>query len=243
MPVLVPRYTPSRRDDVEIKLDDDAGMTYDDAHGETDIAELPRPAFAWSWHLGAGSIGWAPAALGRPGHRADRRRQEHRLRPGARRLRRSEEHGRGADQREEGPQQDRADQAGRDPLGHLHARGEEAARRPDAGPRSPVKLELGRSAALGHRAPEADAAGRRGASGDAERSGRPRERRHQRARGGAGERLQKASPTSRRARSSPRRAASATSTKSSGRRASSGSCRSRPRARARRKSRARMRPR
>jgi carboxyl-terminal processing protease len=55
VPVLVPRYTPSRRDDVEIKLDDDAGMTFDEAKGETDMAELPRPAFAWSWHLGAGS--------------------------------------------------------------------------------------------------------------------------------------------------------------------------------------------
>ena len=55
VPVLVPRYTPSRRDDVEIKLEDDAGMTFDDAHGETDIAELPRPTFVWSWHLEGGS--------------------------------------------------------------------------------------------------------------------------------------------------------------------------------------------
>ena len=48
VPVKIPRYMPSRRDDVTLKWDDDAGDTIDDQHAETDIAELPRPAFAWS---------------------------------------------------------------------------------------------------------------------------------------------------------------------------------------------------
>jgi carboxyl-terminal processing protease len=48
VPVKVPRYMPSRRDDVTLKWEDDAGDAIDDQHFETDIAELPRPAFAWS---------------------------------------------------------------------------------------------------------------------------------------------------------------------------------------------------
>ena len=48
VPVKIPRYMPSRRDDVTLKWEDDAGDGIDDQHAETDIAELPRPAFAWS---------------------------------------------------------------------------------------------------------------------------------------------------------------------------------------------------
>ncbi len=48
VPVKIPRYMPSRRDDVTMKWEDDAGDSIDDQHFETDIAELPRPAFAWS---------------------------------------------------------------------------------------------------------------------------------------------------------------------------------------------------
>ncbi|MBS2021389.1 MAG: PDZ domain-containing protein [Deltaproteobacteria bacterium] len=48
VPVKIPKYTPSRRDDITVKWEDDSGSAFDDTHGETDIAELPRPAFAWS---------------------------------------------------------------------------------------------------------------------------------------------------------------------------------------------------
>ncbi len=48
VPVKIPRYMPSRRDDVILKWEDDAADSIDDQHAETDIAELPRPAFAWS---------------------------------------------------------------------------------------------------------------------------------------------------------------------------------------------------
>jgi carboxyl-terminal processing protease len=51
VPVKIPRYMPSRRDDLLIKWDDDSGVAVDDLHAETDIAELPRPAFAWSMQL------------------------------------------------------------------------------------------------------------------------------------------------------------------------------------------------
>jgi carboxyl-terminal processing protease len=51
VPVKVPRYVPSRRDDIALKWEDDQGDALDDVHGESDIAELPRPTFAWSWQL------------------------------------------------------------------------------------------------------------------------------------------------------------------------------------------------
>ncbi|TMB27734.1 MAG: hypothetical protein E6J61_19410, partial [Deltaproteobacteria bacterium] len=47
----IPRYVPSRRDDITVKWEDDQGSSLDDLHAESDIAELPRPAFAWSWQL------------------------------------------------------------------------------------------------------------------------------------------------------------------------------------------------
>ncbi|HYV64726.1 MAG TPA: MXAN_5808 family serine peptidase, partial [Myxococcales bacterium] len=56
VPVKVPRYMPSRRDDVTVKFEDDQGDGIEDVRGDTDIQELPRPSFAWSWQLsGAGS--------------------------------------------------------------------------------------------------------------------------------------------------------------------------------------------
>src|SRR5205823_9005149 len=42
---------PSRRDDITVKWEDEAGDPIDDARAESDIAELPRPAFAWSWQV------------------------------------------------------------------------------------------------------------------------------------------------------------------------------------------------
>jgi carboxyl-terminal processing protease len=48
VPLKIPRYMPSRRDDVTVKWEDDQGDTIEDNHAQTDIAELPRPAFAWS---------------------------------------------------------------------------------------------------------------------------------------------------------------------------------------------------
>ena len=51
VPIKIPRYTPSRRDDVAVKWEDDAGDTIEDNRAETDISELPRPAFAWSWQV------------------------------------------------------------------------------------------------------------------------------------------------------------------------------------------------
>src|SRR5260370_2086684 len=49
VPIKVPRYMPSRRDDITVKWDDDAADALEDSHAESDIAELPRPAFAWTW--------------------------------------------------------------------------------------------------------------------------------------------------------------------------------------------------
>ena len=51
VPIRVPRYVPSRRDDVTVKWEDELGDQLDDAHAEADISELPRPAFAWSYQV------------------------------------------------------------------------------------------------------------------------------------------------------------------------------------------------
>ncbi len=51
VPIKVPRYMPSRRDDVTVKWEDDLGDPLDDARAESDIAELARPAFAWTWQV------------------------------------------------------------------------------------------------------------------------------------------------------------------------------------------------
>jgi carboxyl-terminal processing protease len=56
VPVKIPRYMPSRKDDVTVKFEDDQSDAIEDVRGESDIQELPRPSFAWSWQLtGAGS--------------------------------------------------------------------------------------------------------------------------------------------------------------------------------------------
>src|SRR5229473_1035192 len=56
VPVKVPRYMPSRKDDVTVKFEDEQGDAIEDVRGESDIQELPRPSFAWSWQLtGSGS--------------------------------------------------------------------------------------------------------------------------------------------------------------------------------------------
>src|SRR5438445_6510081 len=56
VPVKIPRYMPSRKDDVTVKFEDDQGTSIEDVRGESDIQELPRPSFAWSWQLtGPGS--------------------------------------------------------------------------------------------------------------------------------------------------------------------------------------------
>jgi carboxyl-terminal processing protease len=51
VPVKIPRYMPSRRDDVTLRWEDEAGDQLEEARAETDIAELPRPAFAWSYQI------------------------------------------------------------------------------------------------------------------------------------------------------------------------------------------------
>src|SRR5207245_1455597 len=51
VPIKIPRYVPSRRDDVTLKWEDDSGDQLEEARAETDIAELPRPAFAWSYQI------------------------------------------------------------------------------------------------------------------------------------------------------------------------------------------------
>ena len=56
VPVKVPRYMPSRKDDVTVKFEHEQGDAIEDVRGESDIQELPRPSFAWSWQLtGPGS--------------------------------------------------------------------------------------------------------------------------------------------------------------------------------------------
>src|SRR5439155_18386247 len=46
----------SRKDDVTVKFEDDQSATIEEVRGESDIQELPRPSFAWSWQLsGPGS--------------------------------------------------------------------------------------------------------------------------------------------------------------------------------------------
>jgi carboxyl-terminal processing protease len=56
VPVKIPRYMPSRKDDVTVKFEDEQGDTVEEVRGESDIQELPRPSFAWSWQLtGPGS--------------------------------------------------------------------------------------------------------------------------------------------------------------------------------------------
>ncbi len=51
VPIKIPRYVPSRRDDITLKWEDEAGDPLEEAHAESDISELPRPAFAWSWQI------------------------------------------------------------------------------------------------------------------------------------------------------------------------------------------------
>src|SRR5437870_4983322 len=51
VPIKIPRYMPSRRDDVTLKWEDDSGDQLEEARAETDIAELPRPACAWSYQI------------------------------------------------------------------------------------------------------------------------------------------------------------------------------------------------
>ena len=51
VPIKIPKYIPSRRDDISIKWEDELGDKIEDAHAEADIAELPRPAFAWTWQV------------------------------------------------------------------------------------------------------------------------------------------------------------------------------------------------
>src|SRR6266478_1340499 len=51
VPIKVPKYMPSRRDDISVKWEDELGDPMDDARAESDISELPRPAFAWAWQV------------------------------------------------------------------------------------------------------------------------------------------------------------------------------------------------
>ncbi len=51
VPIKIPRYMPSRKDDVTLRWEDEAGDALEEARAETDIAELPRPAFAWSYQV------------------------------------------------------------------------------------------------------------------------------------------------------------------------------------------------
>jgi carboxyl-terminal processing protease len=51
VPIKIPRYMPSRRDDVTLRWEDEAGDQLEEARAETDIAELPRPTFAWSYQI------------------------------------------------------------------------------------------------------------------------------------------------------------------------------------------------
>ena len=54
VPIKIPRYMPSRRDDIAVKWEDDTGDTIEDSHAESDLLELPRPAFAWTWQVASG---------------------------------------------------------------------------------------------------------------------------------------------------------------------------------------------
>ena len=51
VPIKIPRYVWSRRDDVTLKWEDEVGQQIEESHAESDIAELARPAFAWSWQI------------------------------------------------------------------------------------------------------------------------------------------------------------------------------------------------
>ena len=51
VPVKVPRYMPSRRDDITVKWDDEESDAIEELRAQSDIAELPRPTFAWSWQV------------------------------------------------------------------------------------------------------------------------------------------------------------------------------------------------
>ena len=55
VPVKVPKYTPSRRDTITVRWEDEAGTSLDELKGESDLAELPRPTLSWSYHLQGGS--------------------------------------------------------------------------------------------------------------------------------------------------------------------------------------------
>ncbi|HEY2030395.1 MAG TPA: MXAN_5808 family serine peptidase, partial [Myxococcales bacterium] len=54
VPIKVPRYVPSRRDDIALKWEDDTSDTIEDSHAESDLIELPRPAFAWTYQVQSG---------------------------------------------------------------------------------------------------------------------------------------------------------------------------------------------
>jgi carboxyl-terminal processing protease len=54
VPIKVPRYVPSRRDDIALKWEDDTSDSIEDSHAESDLIELPRPAFAWTYQVQSG---------------------------------------------------------------------------------------------------------------------------------------------------------------------------------------------
>src|SRR4051812_15316759 len=51
VPIKIPRYMPSRKDDITLRWEDEGGHALEEARAETDISELPRPAFAWSYQV------------------------------------------------------------------------------------------------------------------------------------------------------------------------------------------------
>ncbi len=51
VPVELPKDLASRRDPIVVKLQDADGNRFDDVQGEVNVAELPKPRFAYSWQI------------------------------------------------------------------------------------------------------------------------------------------------------------------------------------------------
>ena len=51
VPIKVPKYLPSRKDDIVVHFEEGQGRAPEDVHTEAEVVELPRPSFAFTWQV------------------------------------------------------------------------------------------------------------------------------------------------------------------------------------------------